>query len=286
MQVQLHPFALRSGILPLLHGPGHHGVGLEHHFIFKPVFNQLALNLQNRADFYIVQNRLGLSRFQEAADSDGVGVVGHVKFDHPSVALFQLLVVYIEYPALYNHRTHIQTQVLHGNRAAFKGFSVEGITGCLGFGLGSLFCLGGCNRGQGLNHGIPHGGHGIKQCFAFQGFPRFDLNGHRRSKPFPQDSLHLGNQLLQLLFSVGHQVNGQLRFFPFPLGPGQAAPGHGIAADKKLHQLLRLDFVQLIFRMGGRQIYPAQAVQAGNLLSHFLQLPLGDVGIRMDCHMY
>ena len=285
VQMQLHPLAVGGSILPLLHGPGHHGIGLEHHLIFKPVLDGLALDPQHRADFHVVQNGLGLPCLQKAADAHRVGVVGHVELYHPGVALFQLLVVHVENPALYNHRAHIQAQVLHGNRRSLEGFAVEGLAGGrrLGFRLLAAGPAAPCR--QTAQQILAHGVHGIEQGLPLQGLPRRHRDGHRSGKPFPQHRLDLGNQLFQLLFPVGHQLNGQSRAIPGPLGSRERPPGHGVPADEQLHQLLRLYAVKLVLRMGGRQFHPPQAVKPGNFLPRLIQQPLGDIQIPVQCHM-
>ena len=107
VQMQLHPLFSRGGVLPLGHGAGLHGVGLENHFVFKPIFDQLALHPQDGTNLNVFQNGLGLSGLHKAADTDGVGVVRHVEFHHVGVALFQLLVVNGEDLALHDDGSHV-----------------------------------------------------------------------------------------------------------------------------------------------------------------------------------
>ena len=168
--------------------------------------------------------------------------------------------VHVENPALYNHRAHIQAQIFHGNRRSLEGFAVEGLAGGrrLGFRLLAAGAAAPCR--QTAQQVLAHGVHGIEQGLPLQGLPRRHRDGHRGGKPLPQHRLDLGNQLFQLLFSVGHQMNGQSRAIPGPLGSRERPPGHGVPADEQFHQLLRLYAVKLILRMGGRQFHPPQAV--------------------------
>ena len=109
-----------------------------------------------------------------------------------------------------------------------------------------------------------------------------NLNRHRTGKFLPKGRLHLGNQLLQRLFSVGAELNVQLCILPCPLRARQGAPGHGIPADKKLHQLPGLHAVQLGLRVRRSDLQLFQAVELRDLLSGGIQQPLGDIGLRVD----
>ena len=168
MQVQLHPLLPRRRILTLGHGAGHHGVGLQHHFILKTVLNGLTLDPKNTAGLNIVQDRLGLSRFHEAADPDRIGIVGDIKFDHPGVSLFQLFVINVEYLSFHDHRTHVQVQIPHGHGGSLEGLAVEGLAGrrCLFLFSGRTGRTGGRQR---LQHRAAHGFHGVKQRLSLQG---------------------------------------------------------------------------------------------------------------------
>ena len=242
MQVQLHPlFPLRQ-VLPLGHGAGHHGIGLEDHVVFEPVLDELALDPEHGADFHIFNNGRGFLCFQEPADPDGAGVVRHVEFHHKCVALGQLLVVNGEDLALHDDGAHIHGHFLHGNAAAPEGLPVEGSALLLGrFGGGGLLlCL---HRRVGFHGTLAHGGDGVKKRLAFQILSRLHGDGHRGGEPLPQIFLDLGNQLLNGGLAIRSETNGELVPLPVPFGPGQGPPGHGIAADKEHHQLLRLDFM-------------------------------------------
>ena len=158
--MQLHPLFPGGGVLPLGHGAGLHGVGLEHHFVFKPILNQLALHPQDGTDLNVFQNGFGLSGLHKAADADGVGVVRHVEFHHVGVALFQLLVVNGEDLALHDDGSHVQTEILHGDGRTLEGLAVEAFAG--GGGLVLLPGLGGGSGGELLNLRLPHGFRGGK----------------------------------------------------------------------------------------------------------------------------
>ena len=74
MAVQFHPLFPGGEILPLGEAARHHGIGLEHHVVFKSVFNQLSLHPQDGANLHTFNNGLCLLGFQEAADPDGIVV--------------------------------------------------------------------------------------------------------------------------------------------------------------------------------------------------------------------
>ena len=278
MQVQLHPFLPRGGIPALGHGTGLHGEGLQHHFIFKPILNGTALNLKHRSHLDIFQNGLCLSCLHELADPDGVGVVRHVELDDPGIALFQLLVIHLKHSALYDHRPHIQAQILHGYGIPPEGLSIEGISGsrrsalCALLFLCRLFCR------QRSDHLSPDGLHGIKESLSFQCLSGVDFNGHRDCKLLPECRLYRGHQLFQLLFAVGLQADVQSGIRPLPAGTCQCSPGHGVPTDKQLHQGIRIHVRQLIRREGGSQFQTPQTVDTGDFSGNSVQLPLGKKG--------
>ncbi len=280
VQVQLHPLVPRGGVPALGHGAGHHGIGLEDHLIFKPVLHQPALDPQNAAQLYVFQDGLCLSLVHKAADADGVGVVGHVELYHPGVPLFQLLVLHLEHLALHDHRAHVHGQVLHGGGIPPEELPVEGV---LLLGLFGLFLLlaEGCG-GQGLKGGGAHGLHGLHQRLSFQLRAGLHGDGHRRGKSLPQLPLHGGNLLQNCLFPVGTEADGQGGILPLPFGPGQGAPGHGVPADEKVHQLRVGHFADFLRRMGGRHRKISQTIEGRQILHHPVQVPLGEVGLGVD----
>ena len=284
VQVQLHPLLPGSQILPLGHAPRHHGIGLEHHVIFKPILNQLALNPKHRAHLDIFQNGLCLPGFQEPADPDGAGVVGHVEFHHIGVALGQLLVVDGEHLALQDDGAHIHGHILHGNGISTEGLAIEG-GALLGGGLGSGGLFPGLGHGVGLDDGLAHRVHGIKQGLAFQIAASLHMDFHRNGEALPEVLLHLGNQLFDGGLAVGPEHDGELLPFPGPFCPGQGAPGHGVAADEEHHQLLRLDFLKLGSRVGHHDLHPGQAIERQNVPLHGFQKPPGDVVGAVGRHM-
>ena len=282
--MQLHTLAHRGGILPLGHGAGHHGIGLQHHVVFKPVLHQLTLDPQNAANGYVIDDGLCFLGFQEPADANGIGVVGHIELDHPGVALGQLLVLHRKHPALHDDGAHIQVQVLHGGWVSPEGLAVKGlrIRGLL-FLLGDKTGLG----GRGLLELLPADFfHGIHQCLTGQLSARLHLNGHRHRKPGLQRFLHGGNQLFDGIPAVGRQADGELCSLPAPFCPGKGAPGHGVPFHKQEHQLLGLDFCQLRFRMGDGNLQPSQTVKALNIPGRLIGKTPGDVGFAVGCHFH
>ena len=281
VQVQLHPLHTHRRVLPFGQAAGLHGVGLQHHFVFKPILDELSLHPQNRADIHIFQDRFCLVCLHKAADTDGIGIVGHVEFYNKRVALFQFLVVDVEYLSLHDHRAHVHGQILHGHGSSLEGLAVEGLAG--GGGDGSLFLpFGRGSSGQILHHLAPHGFHGIKQGFSLQRRAGFDGNGYGHGKPLPKNLLHGRHLLHEGVFPIGCQMDGQVLLFPFPFGPGQGAPGHGIPLNEQVHQLLWLDFCQLRSRMGRIQGHAPQPIEGGNLLRRLIHQPLGDVVFAVD----
>ena len=286
MQVQLHPFLTRCGILPLGHGAGLHGEGLQHHFIFKPILNGSPLNLKYGAHLDIFQNGLGLPCLHELADPDGVGIVRHVELDDPGIALFQLLVIHLKHSALYNHRPHIQIQILHGDRVSPEGLSIERISGSRRCALGSLLFLC-CRSGRQCADHLPTDGfHGIKESLSFQSLSGMNFHSHRDCKLFTQCFLHSRHQFLQFLFPVGLQSDVQGCSLPLPCGACQRPTGHGIPADKQLHQRIRVHLRQLIRREGSCQFQTAQAVHTGNVSGNSIQLPLRQKSICVNRYGY
>ena len=148
--------------------------------------------------------------------------------------------VHIENHTLHDDGAHIHGHLVHGNGIALEGLSVEGIggRGSLGFRL-FLFC----NGRSRLDHGTPHGFHGFKEGLSLQGLSCFDGDGHRGRKPFSQHILDLRNQFLQFLFAVAPEFHRQSSLFPLPFGSCQGTPGHGIAADEEVHQLVGFHFM-------------------------------------------
>ena len=283
VQMQLHPLFPRGSVLPLGHGAGLHGVGLENHFALVSIFTQLALHPQDGTDLNVFQNGFGLSGLHKAADTDGVGVVRHVEFHHVGVAFFQLLVVHSEDLALHDDGSHVQTQLLHGNGRALEGLAVEGFAG--GGGLVLLLRLSGGDGGKLLNLRFPHGLCGCKQRFSLQRVASLHGDMHRGGEPLPQYLFHRRDVLQKGFFSVGGELYREILFVPFPLCPGEGTPRHGVAADKQPHQFFRFDFLQLRFRVGRGQLQLLQAVQATNVLANLFQQPLGDVALGMQRHV-
>ena len=250
VQMQLHPLLPGGRILPFRHGAGTHGVGFQYHFILETILDQLSLYPKYAAHLYMIQNGLCLPGLHEFGDPDGVGVVGNIELGHPCVALFQFFMVNGKDAPLHDNGTHIQVQLPHGNRISFERLSIEGVAGN-GLGLLTLFRL--CRHGgKGFQHCAPHGLHGVKQRLPGQIPAGLDLNRHRACKFLPKSGLHLGNQSLQGLLSVGAKLNIKLGFLPCPLCPRQGSPCHGVPAHKEPHQLLRFHAVKLGFRMGRR----------------------------------
>ena len=284
VQVQLHPLHPFRGVLSFWQAAWLHGVGLQHHFVLKPVLDQLALYPQYRADIHIFQNGFGLVRLHKLTDAHGVGVVGHVEFYNIGVALFQLLVIDVEDLALHDHRAHVHAQVLHGNGSPLEGLAVEGFAGC-GGGCRLFLPFGGGDGGQIFHHLTPHGLHGFKQSLPLQRGAGLNGDGHGHRKPLPQHLLHLGHLLHEGVLAVGRQMDGQVLPFPVPFGPGERTPGHGIPLDKEVHQFLMLHFRQLVSRVGGSQSHAPQAIEGSNLLRRLIHQPLRDVGVRMYHHM-
>ena len=125
MQMQLHPLFPGGGILPLGHGTGHDGVGLEHHIVFKPVLDELALHPQDGAHLHGIEDGLSLFGLQEPGDPDGICVIRHIELDHEGIALGQLLVIHRKDLALDDDGAHIHGHLVHGNGLAPEGFSVN-----------------------------------------------------------------------------------------------------------------------------------------------------------------
>ena len=284
VQVQLHPLALRGQILPLGQAAGHDGVGLEHHVVFKPILDQLALHPQHRADLDVFDDGLGLPGLQEAADPDGIGVVRHVELHNIGIALGQLLVIHGEYLALQDDGAHVHGHILHGDGVAPEGLAVEGaaVLLLLTGGGGGLPGLGG---GIAFDLRLTHGLHGVQQGLALQGRVCLHGDGHRGGEALPQGLLHRRDQLLNGRLAVGPQPHRQVIPLPVPFGPGQGAAGHGVAADKQQHQLLRLDFLQLGLRVGQGDLQPCQAVQRRHLPLHGLHDPAGHIALAVGRHM-
>ena len=266
VQMQLHTLRSFCGVLPLRQRAGHHGEGLEHHLIVVAVQFQTALHLQHSTQFHVLQNGLGFVCFQEAVDPHGTGIVGDIEADDPGIPLFQLLVVNGKHTALHHNAAHIQLQLPQGRGIALEGLAEEGLALYRG---SSLFLLGSFGRNrQSLNSRRTHGIHGIKQSLSFQRLACFYMDGHRRSKALPPVRLHIGNDLLNEILTVGRQLHGQIHSVPFPGSPGKGSPGHGISADEKLHQLRRFHFLQLRFRVCSFQIQLSQAVQTAQRPGH------------------
>ena len=207
MQVELHPLAPHRLVLPLGHGAGLHGIGLEHHFVLEPILDQPTLHPKHCAYRHVFQNGLGLVRLHEAADAHGVGVVRHVEFHHIGVALFQLLVLHVEDPTLHDHRAHVHGQILHGHGISPEGLSVEGLA--LGLGLFLPLFQAGHGGGHFADGLLPEGLHGVNESLAFQLVTGFNGNGHRCGKPLPEILLHRRDMLHQRRLAVGSQTDGQ-----------------------------------------------------------------------------
>ena len=284
MQVQLHPLFSRRQVLAFGQGAGSDGIGPEHHFVFKTVLRQLSLNPQNSTHLDMLQNGLCFLGLHKPADANGAGVVRHVELDHPGVPLGQLLMVHSKDFSFYDHRTHIQGQLLHGNRRPPEGFSVDGIR-VLGLGLGALRFRRGLG-GQLLHHPVPHGVQGIKEGLPLQAGPRFHLNRNFHTEARKKALPHLWNQLFQGIFAVGGKPNGQIRSLPAPPGTRKRPPGHGIQADKKAHQFLRLTFCKLRCWMGHCQFHLAQGVSGRKLPGCPIQKTFGNIALGMGKYMH
>ena len=127
MQVQFHPLLPFCKILPLGKRTWHHGKGLQDHFIVKLIDHQLALDPQHHAVFHIVQERLRLIGFHKAVNTNGAGIVGHIKIDDPGISLFQFLMLHRKNPALHDDTAHIQIQLGHGNGCSLEGLAVQSV---------------------------------------------------------------------------------------------------------------------------------------------------------------
>ena len=266
MQVQLHPLEALGGVLALGHGAWGYAVGPQDGLVVELVHVHLALDPEHGAHGNIVQDRLGLVGLHELADTDGVGVVGHVEIDDPGVALFQLLVVHGEDPALHDDEAHVEAQVLHGHGIPLEGLAVEGI---------ALLLRGGAaNRGRGLlvrelglgalgHHLHAHLLHGIKEGLSLQLATRLDGDLHILAAELLQGSPHGGDGVLQHFPTVGPELDGQAQALPLPDGTRQGAHAHGILPDEEGGEIRGLHLVQA---SGGKGPPDVQSLQTVGLL--------------------
>ena len=102
-----------------------HGVRLKHHFIVIPVKTHLALYAQPHAGLNVVDDGLGLCGLHKLIDTDGTGIVRHIKADDPRAALFQFPVLHGEDLALDDHAEHVEIQFLHPDGLACERAAVE-----------------------------------------------------------------------------------------------------------------------------------------------------------------
>ena len=94
-------------------------VGLKDQFTVESVQIQSSLHLQALTNLHSVDDGLGLFALHKFVDSDGVGVVGHIKANHPCFALWKFLVLHVEYSAFHQDTAHIQLQFIHSHRLFF-----------------------------------------------------------------------------------------------------------------------------------------------------------------------
>ena len=242
MQVKLHPLFPLGGILPLGHGTGHHRVGIQHHLVVKLADDQFSLYPQHRAHPHRLQQGLCLIALQKAVDPDGVGVVRHVEIDDPGIALFQLLVIHREDPALYDDTAHVQIQFPHGHGIALEGLAEDRLRVLGRRGL----LLHRRHSRRAADDVAPDLLHGIKQRLSFQLATclKPELRGGTAA---PYDPLpDCPGAFLQILFPVGTQRNSQRVPLPFPCGAGKGASVHGILLHEQIHQLPELHPVKLL----------------------------------------
>ena len=284
MQVQFHPLFPGGEILPLGEAARHHGIGLEHHVVFKSVFNQLSLHPQDGANLHIFNNRLCLLGFQESTDPDGIGIVRHIELHHISIALGQLLMVNGKDPALHDDGAHVHGHILHGHAGAPEWLSIESGT-VRRLHPGGRCLLSGLHQRVTFNLPLLHGLNGIEQSLALQRAACLHGDGHRGGKSLPQGLLHLGNQRLYGILAIGTKLDGQLFPLPFPGSTGQRSTGDGVAVDKEHHQLLGLDFMQLGCRVGDGDADISKAVQQCHVPLHGFQQLLGNIVLAMGSHM-
>ena len=280
MQMQLHALFTRVKVLALGHLTGHDGKGLQDGFVGIVVNQELTLNFQDAAVFHALQNRLCLLVFQEAADTDGGGIVCDIKVDDPGTALFQLLVFNSKDTAFHNDNAHIQAHVRHRYCLALEGFAVDGAA------IGRRrFLLRCCrNGGNAGHHGGTHGVHSIKQRLTLQILACLDSNFYLNTELRSQFTAHRRNALQQDILSVSRKINMQGLPFPCPLGACQAAAGHGIDRNKQMHQVIRLHSLQLRGRIHRLQLQLSQTVAGSNILRSFQQEVLGNICIGRKCY--
>ena len=285
MQMQLYPLHTRGRILTLGHRrTGHHREGLEHKLIVKLIDHQLALYPEHRTDLHIFQHRLGLSRFHEAVDTDGAGIVGHIKVDHPGIPLFQFLVFDGKYLTFHHYAAHIQCKVLHRNRVPPERLAIEGFAGHRGrflFGRSSCHLL-----GQVMD---PFGTvllHGIKECLPFQHPVRFNGNPDRSIESLAELSCHYGSSLFQCRTAIGLQMYSQFIFIPLIPGSGQRSPGHRVLFYEKITQFLMLNALELLLRVTGNQCQLPQPINPANVPAGTIKQPQGDVVFGKQLHFH
>ena len=257
--MQFYTLAIWGRIFPLWHSPGHHGIGLQNHVIFKPVLDELSLNPKYTAHLYIFQNGLCLPGFQESCYPDRIGIVRHIELNNPGIALGQFLMLNGKDLSLYNDGTHVQVQIFHGRGISPERLSVEGVTvlNLRGLLLG-LVALGHGNRGQGF---LPDFLHGLAQLLVRKLMSRLHADGHIRCKPGFECRYNGRNLLFDSGFSVGYQGDGQFISVPRPFGPGQGASCHRVLFHKQAPKLLRLHLGKLLGRMGDHDMEFIQPVE-------------------------
>ena len=280
MQMQFHALFPGGHIFSLGHLTGHDGKGLEYGFVGVVIHQQFALDLQHSAIFHTLQNRLRFLVFQETADTDGGGVVRHVKIDNPGIALFQLLMFYRKHTAFHNDNTHIQAHILHGHGLSLEGFAIDGaVVHRSSFFLGRF-----SGFGERCDHIGAHCLHSIKERLALQILTCFNFHIHLHAKLIQQTAAHSRHTLQQKIFTVGRQVDVQHFPFPAPACAGKAAPGHGVFRHKQLHHIFRLHALQLRGRIHRLNEQTPQAIDSTNIPSSFGKQLLGNVGFRTHHH--
>ena len=113
---------------------------------------------------------------------------------------------------------------------------------------------------------------------------REDFENRGLSEPLRQFSTNCRDGLLQSGLAVGPEGNFQVIAVPFPPGPRQGSPVHGVLLHEQLHQLLRLDFLQLLRRVGHVYFKMPQAVKAADVPLHLFQKPHGNILVSIQRH--
>ena len=92
-----------------------------------------------------------------------------------------------------------------------------------------------------------------------------DYHGNLCGKLLLQLIYHNRNDLLQGLYAVCFQVNMQRIPLPLPTGAGKRSTAHGVLLRKQLHQILRLNALELSGRIGGAYRQAIKPIFLGNL---------------------